>query len=306
MLLHELLLAFAGMLDQPMGELPGFLLGRPADDLQAHAEADLLLAAVLRRHRADLGHVGADALVGVAPEEMDVGMLGRNLPGLLRPAAEIEFGIGLLQRIGPDLRALQLIELAVEMERPARGPQRLQDRDLLLHDLVALFLAPLDPFGRVLRLALAGDQVDADATARQLIEGRDHLGQQHRVDVARPRRHQHAHRLGARHHHGAGDPGLPAGGLDRHQHVFETGRFGGGDDLVEQRHRRRHLGARQPIGRGVAGGRQEPAELKSLFGSHLYSPSFPFDASGLGRTPERLSSLGLFLEHSKRLVRTEL
>ena len=220
-------------------------------------------AAVAGRHAADLDHVGADALVGVAPEEMHVGVLGRDLPGLLRAAAEIELGIGLLQRMRPDLRALQLVELAVEGHRAARRPQRLQDRDLLVHDLVALFLAPLDAFRRVLGLALAGDQVDADAAARELVEGRDHLRQQHRIDVARPRRHQHADRLGARHHHGARDPRLPAGGLHRHQHVFEARRLGRLDDAVEQRQRRRHLRARQPIGRGVARGRQEPAEFQS-------------------------------------------
>ena len=52
MLLHELLLAFACMFDQPVRELPGLFLSRPADDLQAHAEADLVLAAVMGRlHR---------------------------------------------------------------------------------------------------------------------------------------------------------------------------------------------------------------------------------------------------------------
>ena len=171
--------------------------------------------------------------------------------------------MGLLQRMGPDLRALQLIELAIERHGTARRPQRLQDRDLLVHDLVALFLAPLHAFGSVLGLALAGDQVDADAAAGELVEGRDHLGQQHRIDVARPGRHQHAHRLRAGDHHGARNPRLPAGGLHRHQHVFEACRFGRLHDLVEKIERRRHQSVGLAVGRGVAGSRQEPAELQS-------------------------------------------
>src|ERR1700704_3191152 len=51
----------------------------PSPDRQPHAEADLLLAAVRGGHRLYLRHVGADSLVGIAPEQMHVGMLGRNL-----------------------------------------------------------------------------------------------------------------------------------------------------------------------------------------------------------------------------------
>src|SRR3954464_8928303 len=110
-----------------------------------------------RGHALDLRHVGADALVGVAPEQMHVRMLGRNLPRLPAAAAEIERRMRLLERRGPDLRAPPLIEFAIEGDGPTRGPQRLQDRDFLVHDLVALFLAPLHALGGVLGLALARD-----------------------------------------------------------------------------------------------------------------------------------------------------
>ena len=140
------------MSHQFVREVPRFLLGRPADDLQAHAKADVLLATVPRGHALNLCHVGADALVGVAPEEMDIGMLGRDLPGLPGAATEIEFRERRLQRVRPDLRAFELIELAIESERAARRPQRLQDRDFLVHDLVALLLAPAHALRHVLGL----------------------------------------------------------------------------------------------------------------------------------------------------------
>src|SRR6188508_2510779 len=93
------------------------------------------------RHLPDLENVVSDLLRQIAPEQMHVGMLGRHFPGLARAAAEIKFWERLLQRPRPDMGAGQFVELALEMERPARGPQRFQDRNLLLHQRVALFLA---------------------------------------------------------------------------------------------------------------------------------------------------------------------
>src|SRR5262245_19330972 len=66
----EGLLRLAGVTHQLMRELPRLLLALSTDDLQAHAEADVVCTAMLGGHPADLGHVGADALVGIAPEQM--------------------------------------------------------------------------------------------------------------------------------------------------------------------------------------------------------------------------------------------
>jgi hypothetical protein len=82
------------------------------------------------------------------------------------------------------------VELAGEVHGSARGPQRLEDRDLLFHQGVAFLLGVTNAFGLDLALILAHDQVDADTAARHLVEGRDHLGHQHRIDVAGPRRDQ--------------------------------------------------------------------------------------------------------------------
>ncbi len=120
---------------------------------------------MLSRHAAQRDHVVGDLLDSIAPEQVDVGMLGRDFPCLARSAAEIELGVGLLERFRCELGFLQRVVLAGVIGGPFRGPQRLQDRDLFLHDLVAFFLGPAHALGDVLDLALAGDEIDRDAAA---------------------------------------------------------------------------------------------------------------------------------------------
>ncbi len=160
------------------------------------------------------------------------------------------------------MRAGDGVELAFEMHGPARGPQRFQDRDLLLHQRVALLLGVAQAFGLDLAFVLARDQIDADAPARHLVEGRDHLGHQHRIDVAGPRCDQRLDVFRARRHERAGDPRLPAGRADRDQQIFEAGLFGGIDHALAQFRRAGNLRVHQAIGRGVAMGRQVPAEFE--------------------------------------------
>src|SRR4030095_1712924 len=64
-LLDEGLLRLAGVTHQLVGELPRLLLGLPADDLQAHAEADVAFAAVAGRPRAGHRHAWAAEPLGV-------------------------------------------------------------------------------------------------------------------------------------------------------------------------------------------------------------------------------------------------
>src|SRR3546814_16372048 len=106
---------------------------------------------------------------------MDVGVLRRDLPGLAGAAAEIEARVRALKRRRCDERATQRVEAALEVHRARRRPERLQDRDLLVHQVVALLLAPADALGGGLGFALPGDQVDRDAAAGKLVERRAHL-----------------------------------------------------------------------------------------------------------------------------------
>ena len=164
------------------------------------------------------------------------------------------------------MRAGQRVEFALEMNRTARGPQRLQDRDLLLHQRIALFLGVAHALAFDFALVLAGDQIDADAATRHLVEGRDHLGQQHRIDVAGPRRDQRLDLRGARRHERAGDPGLPAHRAHRDQQILEARLFRRLHHAVTQFGRTRHLRLDQTIGRGVAMRGQIPAEFERTHG----------------------------------------
>ena len=214
------------------------------------------------RHLPDLGDVGGDPLRQVAPEQMHVGMFRRHLPGLPRAAAEIEFRKRLLQRPRPDMGARQRMKFSLEVQRSARGPQCLQDRDFFLHQCVALFLGIAHALAFDFAFVLPRDQIDADATARHLVEGRDHLRQQHRIDVARSRRDQRLDRRRTRRHERARDPGLPAGRTYRDQQILEAGFFRGLHHAVAQYRRTRDLRRGDAIGRGVAMRRQIPAEFE--------------------------------------------
>lgn len=193
---------------------------------------------------------------------MHVGMLRRQFPGLPRAAAEIESRERLLLWPRPDVGARNRVELALDMHRAARGPQRLEDRDLLLHQRVTLLFCVAHAFGLDLALVLAGDQIDADPPARHLVEGRDHLGQQHRVDVTGPRRDQRLDPGRARRHERARDPGLPAHRADRNQQIFEARVLGRLDHPLAEFRRARDLRLHQPIGRRVAMRGQIPAEFQ--------------------------------------------
>ena len=160
------------------------------------------------------------------------------------------------------MRAGQFVKLAFEVDRSARGPQRLQDRDFLLHQRVALFLGVAHALAFDLALVLAGDQVDADAPARHLVEGRDHLCQQHRIDIAGPRRDQRLDGRRTRRHERARYPGFPARRADRDQQIFEAGLFRRLHHAVAQFGRARNLRIHQAIGRGVAMRGQIPAEFE--------------------------------------------
>jgi len=80
--LDFLLLALGGVTHQLVRGLPGVGFVFTAYHLQAHAEADVVLAAMGPRHLPDFGDIGGDLFRQVAPEQMHVGMFGRQFPGL--------------------------------------------------------------------------------------------------------------------------------------------------------------------------------------------------------------------------------
>ena len=147
-----------------------------------------------------------------------------------------------------------------------RGPQRFQDRDFFLHQRIALFLGVADAFGFDLAFVLPRDQIDANAPARHLVEGRDHFGHQDRIDIAGPCCDQRLDLGRAGGHEGARDPGLPAGRADGDQEIFEAGLFGRVDHARAEFGRARDLRFGKSIGRGVAMRGQIPAKFERTHG----------------------------------------
>src|ERR1700692_4716514 len=79
--LHLLLLSLGRVAYQSIGGLPCLAFIFAADDLQAHAKADVVFAIMGASHLPDLGDVLSDALRQIAPEQMDIGMLCGYFPG---------------------------------------------------------------------------------------------------------------------------------------------------------------------------------------------------------------------------------
>src|SRR5688572_2449932 len=122
----DVVLAFLGdVANETVCSVPRVALLLAAYDLQTHAETQLVLAAVLCRHLAQHLHVVGNLGNGIAPEKMDVGMLGGELPRLARAAAEIELGIRLLEGLWRELGLLQGVVFSGVVGRALRCPKRL-------------------------------------------------------------------------------------------------------------------------------------------------------------------------------------
>ena len=220
-----------------------------------------------RSHLAQRHHVGGNGVDGITPEQMHIGMTGRDLPGLTRAATQIEARLMLGAR--RHARALEHMEAPIEVHRRGTAPERLHDGDVLVHLRVAVFLGQPDAVLQGFVIALPGNQVDRHAPARKLVHRADHAGEQHRIDIARSGRDQHLDGAGAGQHHRRADVGIPAGRRHRHQQIFEACSLGSPGDLLEEVHRGRHHAVATAVGDGVAGGGQKPAEFEgSQAGGH--------------------------------------
>ena len=107
---------------------------------------------------------------GVGPGQEDVGLLGRDLLGVVAEPAEVEGWAGAGHRADPGGVEFQIHEVAVEVDRFA-VQQCAED----LHPLQR----PLVPRGRFERLPrdVGGDDVDGQATVQHLVDGGQLPGQ---------------------------------------------------------------------------------------------------------------------------------
>ena len=188
-------------------------------------------------------------------------MAGREFPRLLRTAAQVEARMRQLEGARQHTRTLQPMETPHVINRLRLRPQPLKDADLLGHERIAIFLCEADAVGHVLPLALAGDKIDGDTPAGELVVARDHACQHDWVNIARPRCNQHADPPVPASQESGGDPSLPAGHGHRHKHIFETSGLSSRGHPVEHL-RARGNAVRLSIACGVAVARQVPAEFQ--------------------------------------------
>ena len=97
-------------------------------------------------------------------------------------------GCGCLQRAHVGMGAANPIEPTIEIERALGCPGALHQVQIFLCPLIALGLRREVAVAFLLGIGLASDDVERDAAAGQLVEGRDLAGEQGGCDEARPMR----------------------------------------------------------------------------------------------------------------------
>ena len=153
-------LSVGNIAHQAFRDVPRLILVLPADNLQPHAEADVVGAAVLSGKCAHFCNVSFHALNRIPPEEMHVGMPGGEFRGLLRTATEIKAWIWFLISLSADLGLFQLVKFAIIIDTFGRLPQGLADLDLFLHRRIALLLSEAGTLSLILYFVLTGDEID--------------------------------------------------------------------------------------------------------------------------------------------------
>ncbi|MNJ48003.1 hypothetical protein D3C77_431820 [compost metagenome] len=176
----------------------------------------------------------------------------------------------LLERRGDDFRAVYLVILALVLHA-FLGPQAFHQLDFFFQLFVATFLGDNLALGVRIFLAEAGDQIDADTSFGQLIEGGEHLGLGDRVNEARLYRHQCFDFLRAGDNERGRHPGIPAEGGNGDQYIVEAGLFGGDGNPFEMLHGLRDAFARIAESSGVANSWNEPTHLQGFFIVHAWA-----------------------------------
>ena len=105
---------------------------------------------------------------------------------------------------------IHTIVLARVVDRLAARPQPLHDLYLLAHLLVSHLLGVEHAVVLGGTVVEAGDEVDADATTRHLVEGGEDLGRQRRIYVTGAEGHEGSYVAGACNVVGSEHAGLPA------------------------------------------------------------------------------------------------
>ena len=178
-----------------VGTRPGGLLGGAEDRAERDAEA---------RRPTVAGGGGADPLdhrfcvgEGLAPDHVGLGVLRADLDRGIGGAAEEDRDVRLLPGADVGVGALEAVVGAVVVDGRVRGPDLLQDLQVLVGAAVPLVVGEVVAVLRLVDVAAAGDDVECQPTSGELIEGGELAGGDGRGDEAGPVGQQDAEPLGA-------------------------------------------------------------------------------------------------------------
>ncbi len=193
-----------------------------ARDDGAQRDAHPRLAPHARARRAHLRDALADGGQRLAPQHVDVAVLGADGMRGFRGAAEVERDMRLLD--GLDLREGlgHVIELALEVEGPLLGPGPAQQDEILVGAAIArVVVEPVAVLGLV-GVAAAGDDVQRDAPPGELVQrGRLARGQRGRHEAG-PVGDEIAQALGVGGGVAGHEEAIGGGGGIAHQHLVEA------------------------------------------------------------------------------------
>src|SRR5690606_8244440 len=178
--------------------LPRELLGRRDDRAERGVDAR-------RRRPARGGGLGVHALdllrgavQRLAPDGVAVRLGGAHAERGVRRPAERDGRRPPLERLGVEREVGEVVEPAVVVERRVARPPRLDDLDVLVSAGVPLVLGEGVALATLLAVVPAGDEMDGQAAAGELVERRERLGGVRRVGHVGPVREQQLDRLQTR------------------------------------------------------------------------------------------------------------
>ena len=210
-----------------------------------------------------LGHGGGR----LAPGEVGINVLGRQLVRRLRGTTEVQRRVRLLHRREEVAPLLDLEVLACKVHRLARK-QAAPDGQKLIGVGVALIVRQVDAIGGQLGGIAAGHDVEQQAPFQRLIERGGLARAGHRCAQRGAQRHQQLDALGDGRQAGRRHPGVEAGAAGGNEQAVVAQAFCGDGNLP-------HVfvggGAAKVRGAQVAGvtrGGQEPEDVGAGSGAH--------------------------------------
>ena len=216
--------------DQAIGGLPGFLAGLADDHVQADPEAHL--AALAGGLLAYLGDLLGNRRRRLAPGQVQLDLLGGEVLGGLRGAAEVQRRTRLLQRRIEELGPLHLDVLAGVVDGLALQ-HATPDAGEFDRRLVAFGVAQVQAVASQFVGIAAGDQVEQRAAVGQPVQGRRLARGDGRRNDPGTQRDEELQALGYRDQRGGDQPGVLAGTSGGDQYAAEAQAVGGLGDLLQ-------------------------------------------------------------------------